>query len=248
MLFHIKRNFVAEYDFDSKPTFAVGEYFDGDPKKLTGWVDGTKLRGQPDPAEKACSAFDFAAFYQLREFINNGRYKDLQAITFPDGVYDGLVAINRNKAVTFIEDHDTGWPQQQFDSFGNNDKLMQAYAFILTHPGVPCVYWKHYFDWNRGSQIKALIRARKYAGVNSGSYIKTELSGDDYVAIVGDKPTESSTLIVKIGNGLAFNPDSNVWGFETSGPGYAVWVRKSKKQETKDKVDQAKPPFPLPVN
>ncbi len=61
-----------------------------------------------------------------------------------------------------------------------------------------------------------------------------------------DKPSESSTLIVKIGPGLGFKPDEAEWGLETSGEGYAVWVRKSKKAETKAKVDSPKPPFEIP--
>jgi alpha-amylase len=123
---------------------------------------------------------------------------------------------------------------------------MQAYAYILTHPGVPCVYWKHYFDWHHGDDINRLIKARKYAGVNSGSFIKTEVQGGDYVAIVGDKPDESSTLIVKIGPGTTFQPDANEWGLETSGNGYAVWVRKTKKQATQATIDADKQPLPVP--
>jgi hypothetical protein len=82
--------------------------------------------------------------------------------------------------------------------------------------------------------------------VHSGSFIKTEVHSGDYVAIVGDKPSESSTLIVKIGPGLAFRPDEATWGLETSGEGYAVWVRKSKKAATQVDVDQPKEPFPIP--
>jgi alpha-amylase len=238
--------YVAEYNFASKPTFAVGEYFDSRSDLLTDWVDGTKQHGQPDPALRACSAFDFATQEMLRGFIKNGQYTRLPAIHFKDGIDDGLIALNKDKAVTFLENHDTGFPQHQFDSFGNDDKLLQGYAYILTHPGLPCVYWKHYFEWKRGDQIKALIRARKYAGVHSGSYIKTELHGQDYVAIVGDKPSESSTLIVKIGPGLAFKPDQAIWGLEASGNDYAVWVRKSKKQQVKDRVNQPRSPLPLP--
>jgi len=239
--------YVAEYNFASNPTFAVGEYMDGNATTLTHWVDRTKLQGQPDPAQRACSAFDFATYYQLKYMINNSRYIDLRAITWKDGTCDGLIAINKDKSVTFIENHDTGFPQHQFDSFENNDKLMQAYAFILTHPGIPCVYWKHYFEWNRGDQIKPLIRARKYAGIHSGSYIKTEIHGEDYVAILGDKPSDSSTLIVKIGYGFGFNPDPPIWELEAHGQGYAVWIRRTKKLETKQAVDSPKPPFEKPT-
>ncbi len=233
--------YIAEYNYASKPTFAVGEYWDSNPNVLTGWIDQTKHKGQPDPALRACSAFDFATQERLKDMICNGKFADLRAISHKDGQLDGLIAVNRDKAVTFLENHDTGFPQKKFDSFPNDAKLMQAYAYILTHPGLPCVFWKHYFEWKRGDQIKALIRARKYAGVNSGSYIKTEVHDGVYVAIVGDKPHESSTLIVKIGPGLNFKPQQSIWALETSGDDYAVWVRKSKKQEVKDKVDAPKP-------
>jgi alpha-amylase len=247
--------YVAEYDFDSKPTFAVGEFWEDDhPAQIAAWIEATRLVGQPNPHELACGAFDFPAWKQLKEMINAGRYADLRAISSPDGIEDGVIAVNRNKAVTFLENHDTGFPNENKDhsikpdSFGNNAKLMQAYAFILTHPGVPCVYWKHYFEWNRGAEIKKLIKARKYAGVNAGSYIKTEVTPQgDYVAIVGDKPDDSSTLIAKIGPGIDFNPDAAEWAQETSGEGYAVWVRKTKKAHTQATVDAAKQPLPLPA-
>ena len=238
--------YVAEYNFRSKPTIAVGEYLDSNVNTLTGWIDATKQVGQNDPAERACSAFDFTTKEKLQHMLHNEEYPRLQAISFKDGQEDGLIAVNRDKAVTFLENHDTGWPQQQFDSFPNDRKLLQGYAFILTHPGMPCVYWKHYFDWQRGGEIRRLVKARKYAGVHSGSFIKTEVHGNDYVAIVGDKPEESSTLIVKIGRGFAFDVDRNVWGLETSGDGYAVWVRKSKKAETQAAVDGPKASLPVP--
>lgn len=238
--------YVSEYNFDSQPTFAVGEFWDSNPLRLSEWIDGTKMTGQPDPARKACSAFDFATFELLRHYINSGEYNHLPAIAFKDSISDGLIAINKNKSVTFLENHDTGFPQKQFDSFPNNEKVLQGYAYILTHPGVPCVYWKHYFDWGHGGKIKELIKARKYAGVHSGSYIKTEVHDNNYVAIIGDKPEESSTLIVKIGYGFGFKPDENIWGLETFGNGYAVWVRKSKKDTTKNTVEASKPALPIP--
>jgi hypothetical protein len=68
-----------------------------------------------------------------------------------------------------------GTPEKdhKFDSFQNTWEVEQAYAYILTHPGVPCVYWKHYFDWGQDLQnkIRALVNARKVAGVHSGSEI-----------------------------------------------------------------------------
>jgi alpha-amylase len=86
----------------------------------------------------------------------------------------------KNKAVTFLENHDTGFRtnedgsterHHEFDSFANNWEVEQAYAYILTHPGIPSVFWKHYCDWGDvlRNKINALINARKVAGVYSGS-------------------------------------------------------------------------------
>jgi len=59
-------------------------------------------------------------------------------------------------------------------------------------------------------------------GGQTGSYIKTEVRRNDHVAIKGDKPFKSSTLIVKIGSGFGFNPDNSIWKLETYEEGYAV--------------------------
>jgi len=83
--------YTAEYDCASTPTFAVGEYLDSNPNTLTAWVDGTKQQGQPDPALKACCAFDFVTYELLKHFINNGLYNHLPAITWKDAPFLGTV-------------------------------------------------------------------------------------------------------------------------------------------------------------
>src|SRR5437660_957546 len=136
-----------------------------------------------DHLKTSSSVFDFTSQFSLKS-INSGNYAALYG--FGNGIgmvgdtTDGLPW--KNRAVTFLENHDTGYrtnddgtPQQGhlFDSFANNWQVEQAYAQILTHPGVPCVYWKHYFDWGNDlrEKIKALINARKVAGVKSGSAV-----------------------------------------------------------------------------
>ena len=60
--------------------------------------------------------------------------------------------------------------QDASDQFFNGWEVEQGYAYILTHPGVPTVNWKHYFDWGSELQdrIRSLINARKVAGVGFG--------------------------------------------------------------------------------
>ncbi len=35
-----------------------------------------------------------------------------------------------------------------------------GYAYILTHPGMPCVLWEHYFDYGLKDAISKLIDIR----------------------------------------------------------------------------------------
>lgn len=34
-----------------------------------------------------------------------------------------------------------------------------SYAYILTHPGIPCLFWEHHFDWKLGPKIDELVSA-----------------------------------------------------------------------------------------
>ena len=134
----------------------------------------------PGDLRTSSSVFDFTTQFTLKD--NKDRY--LVWYGFGHGL--GLMGDTtdgqpwKQRAVTFLENHDTGYrtnpdgtPEKdhKFDSFQNTWEVEQAYAYILTHPGVPCVYWKHYFDWGQDLQnkIRALINARKVAGVHSGS-------------------------------------------------------------------------------
>lgn len=227
--------FVAEYNQSSLPTFSVGEYWDPDVNKILDWVNGT---------QGSSLAFDFPTQSQLREALNHQSYFELIELTRSDG--PGLLGRRPGEAVTFLENHDTGFPQRNVDSFSKEGAaLMQGYAFVLTHPGIPCVYWKHYFDWQWGPSIAALVKARKYAGVNSRSFVAARMEQGSYVAEIGDKDTPSSTLVVKIGPAF-WQPDVSQFELETSGKDYAVWVRRSMKAFTKAKVDAPRQPLPSP--
>jgi alpha-amylase len=64
-----------------------------------------------------------------------------------------------------------------------NDKML-AYAYILTHPGYPCIFWEDYFERGMGlpgqvSGIQALVKCHEeYA---HGSMIVRHLEPDLYV-------------------------------------------------------------------
>jgi alpha-amylase len=90
---------------------------------------------------------------------------------------------NGRYSVTFIESHD--WflrpdNENEFGGRGNSmtpalkARLMQANAFLLSMPGVPCVFYPHWAKYKE--DLKPMILARKWAGVHSESEVKDEYS------------------------------------------------------------------------
>lgn len=253
--YHAK--WIAVYNRATHPTFSVGEYDWGAHPAQRGWIwhtatDFGELR-------TSSSVFDFSSFFTLKE--NKGNYTALYG--YGNGI--GMVGDTtdghpwKNKAVTFLENHDTGYrtnddgsPQEhhKFDNFMNDWQVEQGYAYILTHPGVPCVFWKHYFDWGLElrDKIKALINSRKVAGVHAGSRVHTQHNAREkgvYAALVVGRNGE---LYVRIGgNDMDWQPSySNYHDYReyAHGAGWKVWVKLAGNPE----VQQAplKGSFPIP--
>ncbi|HJV66969.1 MAG TPA: alpha-amylase family glycosyl hydrolase [Geomonas sp.] len=152
---------IAVYNRATHPTFSVGEYDWGAHAQQRGWIWNTAT--VPGDLQTSSSVFDFSTYFTLKD--NKGNYTALygygNGIGMVGDTTDGLPW--KNRAVTFLENHDTGYrtnedgtPQanNKFDSFANNWEVEQAYAYILTHPGLPTVYWKHYFDWGQDLREK----------------------------------------------------------------------------------------------
>ncbi len=248
---------VAQYNRASRPTFAVGEYDWDKQGEQRGWAWYSATT--PGDLHSASDVFDFTTFYSLKN--NKGNYRPWygfgQGLGLVGDTTDGLPW--KNRAVTFLENHDTGYrtnedgtPQKDHgaDSFANNWEVEQGYAYILTHPGVPCVFWKHYFDWGNDLQnkIKALINARKVAGVNAGSMLYLQDNAREkgiYAAMVQGSHGQ---LYVRIGgDDSAWQPFfSNYSNYReyAQGAGWKVWVATAGNLA----VQQAplKKPFPVP--
>jgi alpha-amylase len=193
-------NFIKEYNDATAPYFSVGELWDGDRQRVVDWIDATQA---------SSTAFDFPLKYALHEAVG-GNYASLS----DQGNAPGLIGWWPEQAVTFIDNHDTG-STQNYDPFPA-DKVMQGYAYILTHPGTPMVFWEHYYDWGLYEEIKALIKTRKDNGLNSTSKIEIQQAGGSvYAAIIDGK------VAMKIGAG-SWSPGAD-WTLRSSGTDYAVW-------------------------
>lgn len=211
--------YVGYYNAMTDTAFSVGEYWpDGDSNwdtLLNEWVNKTETTVN-SVAGKKSRAFDFV----LKEKLNSafGWYKAGQE---PTNSWDmrlladssTLMRSAPETAVTFVDNHDTGSTQQHWELKWDN--VPAAYAFILTHPGYPCVAWQHYFTgdgWQyRGGEtvsgttktfkehIDYLISLRKSVGIEYDDTVEvlkstetlyaakiTGTSGEIVVAIGGD--------------------------------------------------------------
>lgn len=48
----------------------------------------------------------------------------------------------------------------------------QGYAYILTHPGTPCVFWDHLCDQRTRDTVARLIAIRKRAAIHCRSPVR----------------------------------------------------------------------------
>ena len=205
-----KNSHIKDYNRAAQTYFSVMEYWDGNPDVLisrlndAGWNTLT---------------FDFATKYTA--FNNN-----LASGSFAGFKGCGLLGKGKGKyAVTFVDNHDThNRDGNEFCGKGNSmtadnkAKTIQANAFILSMPGVPCVFYPHWKTWK--SEIGPMILARKAVGVHSESAVKDEGDASGYRATVTGK---NGTLIAEFGNRVSSTKDG--YTKAASGTGYVIWTQ-----------------------
>lgn len=208
------------YNQRTQPQFSVGEFFDDDPQKVVDWIDST----HPDPAFRS-TAFDFPLRGVLYQAI---AWKNFHFLKYEDRAA-GVIGLWSDKAVTFIENHDTEDVRgnQYANYFPGRSQMVQGYAFILTHPGIPCVFWGDIYDSGiyYENDIRKLIEIRQQYRIHSQSklYIDTAQQGLVYAAYIqGDQ----GEVAMKIGPG-SWQPSGNKWqpanDLLISGHDFAVW-------------------------
>lgn len=208
--------YVGLYNAAVKPTYSVGEYFDGNYDAVKGWIDGT-IRDN----EIQSGAFDFPMKYRMNEaFAYPSNFSKLatnyNGVNQPDGLIKE--AGFRRFAVTFVDNHDT---YRDGSKFGNDAYVVAANAFILCHPGTPCVFLPHWKQYK--NEIKQLINVRKSVGIHNQSNVEVwEAQENKYVAKVYGKHGD---LFIKVGYG-DYTPDGfNSADIVASGEGYCVWSK-----------------------
>jgi alpha-amylase len=209
------------YNRETQPTFSVGEFFDGDVEDVINWINRT----HPDPAFRS-TAFDFPLRDALYQAIAWKNYHWLKYIDKAPGV----IGLWSDKAVTFLENHDTEEARngKYISYFPNEDQMLQGYVYLLTHPGIPSVFWRDIYDSNSyfEDSINDLIKIRKEYGIHSESklYIAAAEYGNVYSAYIQGNKGE---LAMKIGPG-SWQPWGSKWNnpiqkLLRSGGDFAVW-------------------------
>lgn len=177
--------YVGLYNDASDPYISVGEYFDGSYDPVAAWIDDTG---------KKSMAFDFPAKYAaFNNGLASGTYSNMSWIEDnttwrPAGM---IHHANYNRyAVTFVDNHDT-----YIDSNKYTGDVAQAYAFLLSAPGIPCVFYPHWTGYK--ALIKKMIAARRTAGIHSQSDVEVTQRSTYYECLAQG---HNGNLICRIGS------------------------------------------------
>ena len=200
-----KGKYIDMYNSASANYFSVVEFWNGDINNIKSYLNDVNWN---------TLAFDFGTKYTAIQGIADGDYRRCMG--------SGLLGAGLSKhAVTFVDSHDTYFGCQagrdNNDEIGgcgksmedyNKDRVLGANAFILSMPGVPCVFYPHWVKYK--DAIGKMVLARKAAGVHSESKVSDE-AGDGYY---------KSTITGKHGSiRLLLGPKS---GFENTPQGYTL--------------------------
>ncbi len=228
-------NFVGIYNHESSPELSVGELWDGldygcseglcynqdrHRQSIVNWIDSTWKHASLPP-EDAAMAFDFTMRGILREAILNQEFWRLSDI---QGRPPGVAGVWPAKAMSFIENHDTGSTQRLWPFSDEPAKIIQGYVYILTHPGVPSIFYDHLYYWGQEmrQQIIDVLKVRTRQMLHAQSSLRIERAERGlYVAYIDEK------VVVKLGP-VMWQPSGkvNLWNMTAFGKDYAIWERR----------------------
>ena len=204
---------INDYVSNAKPYFSVMEYWHG---------DANQLKSRIDDANKNTLAFDFALMYAaFHEGIAVNNYNKLTNA--------GLRGKGYSKyAVTFIDNHDTfNRPDDQNvsdvcgkhdgSSINNSSVILQCNAYMLSLPGIPCVFYPHWIKYN--AEIKKMITARKMAGIHSESTMTESAGSGYYEATIQGK---YGSVVLYLGSSASKSAPSG-YTEGAKGSGYAMY-------------------------
>ncbi len=207
-------SYTGMYNAYANPTYSVGEYWDGNLSAVKAWIDGTKVNGVVQSA-----AFDFPFRYTVRDAVNNNNWSNLSG----SGKGLNLDANYRRYSVTFVENHDTQYRDASNPQDPINQYIAAANAYMLSLPGTPCVFLKHWMSYKES--IKQMIYARQLAGITNTSTTAQQASSSANNYYAQRTTGTRGTLLVAMGNTAYTIPSSYV--LVVSGTNYRMALSKT---------------------
>lgn len=215
---------INEYNRASEAYFSVMEYWDG---------NVNTLQSRLTDAGWNTTTFDFATKYTaFNDGIAAENYYKLKGAGLPG-------AGKSRYAVTFVDSHDSFQrDNNELCGEGNSmtlcrDKVLQCNAYMLSMPGVPCVFWPHWVTFK--DEIKAMINARYKTGVHSESSVNDEAGNGYYKATIYGKNGEIRLLL---GPNSGYNTTPQGYTLAVKGTNYGVYYKTTSARGDKDKERQ----------
>lgn len=167
--------YLSMYNLASQPFLSVSEC----------WESLSVIRTHLQAAQYNTMVFDFPLKFKFNDWKGGSSYSYLKN--------PSLRGKGQSKyAVTFIDNHDTFHrsDNQGGEFIGYNtdlsakkQQIIEANAYLLMMPGVPCVFWPHWYTFPE--DINKLIAIRKQVGIHSESVVSDEIGvTSKYAAII----------------------------------------------------------------
>ncbi len=182
---------VGEYNDAAGIDFSVGEDWTSN-QDIMNWIDYTSRKS---------AAFDFQFRYNIRDAVNKQNWAELNSTN--NLMHD---ANYRRYAVTFVENHDMQ-DRGTTDGYTPDNittDIPACNAYMLAMPGTPCIFQPHWLKYK--NELKAMIDARKLAGITNESNYTNKASQTNYYAneVYGSK----ANLVVVVGAQTKYNGTS----------------------------------------
>ena len=212
-----KGKYINMYNSAAANYFSVTEFWNNDTKGYLGDCNWNT------------TTFDFGNKYAgINSGIADGKYTKCQGSGL-SGTGDGRLA------VTFVDSHDTyfgcaGGREDQSEIGGcgksmedyNKDRVLGANAYILSRPGIPCVFWPHWRKY--GNEIKKMVMARQATGIHSESEISEESAQDNSYYKATITGTKGSIRLL-IGPNSGYNDTPSGYSLAYRGGNFAMYYK-----------------------
>ena len=210
-----KGHYINMYNSASENYFSVVEFWNGDMNNIKSYLNDVNWN---------TLAFDFSTKYSAIQGIADGDYTKCMG--------SGLLGAGLSKyAVTFVDSHDTYFGCQggrdNNDEIGgcgksmedyNKDRVLGANAFILSMPGVPCVFYPHWVKYK--DAIGKMVLARKAAGVHSESKVSDEAGNGYYKSTITGK---NGSIRLLLGPNSGYNTTPSGYKLAYKGGNFAMY-------------------------